>query len=101
MAGGGARSGLWRQIVADVFGLPVQRLEVGEQSALGAALLAGGGVALLDPGSTARKWAAYGPPVEPDPRCHATYQSLLALFRSAYQKHREDFRQLQNLRRGG
>jgi xylulokinase len=101
MAGGGARSQLWRQIVADVFGLPVQQLEVGEQSALGAALLAGGGVGLLDPGSTAPQWAAYGPPVEPDPRCHATYQALLALFRSVYQKHREDFRQLQDLRHGG
>ncbi|HUX77084.1 MAG TPA: xylulokinase [Anaerolineae bacterium] len=101
MAGGGARSRLWQQIVADVFGLPVQQLEMGEQSAMGAVLLAGGGVGLLDPGSTAPKWAAYGPPVEPNPRCHATYQALLALFRSAYQKHREDFRQLQNLRRGG
>jgi hypothetical protein len=55
----------------------------------------------LDPGSTTPQWAAYGPPVEPDPRCHATYQTLLALFRSAYQKHREDFRQLQDLRREG
>ena len=95
MAGGGARSQLWRQIVADVFGLPVQLLSVGEQSALGAALLAGGGIRLFDPGSTARAWATYGPPVEPDGQRHALYQSLLTLFRSAYQKHREDFRQLQ------
>ena len=96
MAGGGARSPLWRQIVADVFGLPVRRLEVGDQSALGAVLLAGGGVGLFDPGATAQAWATYGPPVEPDGRRHATYQALLVLFRSAYQKHREDFRQLQN-----
>jgi len=98
MAGGGARSPLWRQIVADVFGLPVQRLRVGEQSALGALLLAGGGIGLFDPGSTAQTWAAYGPPVEPHGQRHAFYQALLTLFRSAYQKHREDFRQLQNLR---
>ena len=98
MAGGGARSPLWRQIVADVFNLPVQRLEVDEQSAMGAILLAGGGVGLFDPGPTAQAWAAYGPPVEPDARRHAFYQELLALFRSAYQKHREDFRQLQELR---
>jgi xylulokinase len=98
MAGGGARSQLWQQIVADVFGLPVQRLRVGEQSALGAALLAGGGAGLFDPGSTAPTWVAYGPPVEPDGQRHAFYQALLALFRSAYQKHRQDFCQLQNLR---
>jgi xylulokinase len=98
MAGGGARSQLWRQIVADVFGLPVQRLEVGQQSALGAILLAGGGVGLFDPASTAQAWATVGPAVEPDTGRRATYQALLALFRSAYQKHRDDFRQLQNLR---
>jgi len=98
MAGGGARSQLWQQIVADVFGLPVRRLRVGEQSALGAVLLAGGGVGLFDPGSTAPTWAAYGPPVEPDGQRHAFYQALLTLFRSAYQKHRQDFCQLRNLR---
>jgi xylulokinase len=98
MAGGGARSQLWQQIVADVFSLPVQRLNVGEQSALGAILLAGGGVGLFDPGPTAQTWATYGPPVEPDGQHHALYQKLLTLFRSAYQKHREDFCQLQDLR---
>jgi len=97
MAGGGARSQLWQRIVADVFGLPVQQLEVGEQSALGAILLAGGGVGLFDPGSTAQMWAAYGPLVEPDGQRHALYQTLLPLFCSAYQKHREDFRQLRTL----
>jgi len=97
IAGGGARSQLWQQIVADVFALPVQRLNVGEQSALGATLLAGGGVGLFDPGSTAQTWATYGPLVEPDGGRHALYQALLALFRSAYRKHREDFRQLQDL----
>jgi xylulokinase len=39
--GGGARSQLWRQIQADVFGMPVQRTTVDEGPAYGAALLAG------------------------------------------------------------
>ena len=34
LAGGGAKSTLWRQIVADVFGMPVQPLLTSEQSAL-------------------------------------------------------------------
>jgi xylulokinase len=93
MAGGGARSQLWQQIVADVFGLPVQRLEVSEQSALGALLLAGGGVKRFEPGP-----ATYGPLIEPDRQHHVFYQALLPLFRDAYQKYRQDFRQLQNLR---
>jgi xylulokinase len=39
--GGGARSELWRQIQADVYGLPVRRTTVDEGPAYGAALLAG------------------------------------------------------------
>ena len=39
-SGGGARSLLWRQILADVFKRPVTRLETQEGSAYGAALLA-------------------------------------------------------------
>jgi xylulokinase len=39
--GGGARSQLWRQLQADVFGLPVHRTRIEEGPAFGAALLAG------------------------------------------------------------
>ena len=39
-SGGGARSLFWRQILADVFGKRVARLETQEGSAYGAALLA-------------------------------------------------------------
>ncbi|MBS1253563.1 MAG: Xylulose kinase [Anaerolineales bacterium] len=95
LAGGGAQSRLWQQIVADVFGLPVQRLEVAEQSAVGAALMAGAGIGLFELEPTAQAWAGYDDPVEPSDRRHACYQDILALFRDAYQKHREDFRQLE------
>ncbi len=82
--------------MADVFGLPVQRLTNGEQSALGAILLAGTGLGLFELNTTAQRWANYTPPVEPNDQRHIFYGALLALFRSAYQKHREDFRQLQS-----
>ncbi len=39
-SGGGARSPLWRQIMADVFGKPVVTMASQEGSALGAAILA-------------------------------------------------------------
>lgn len=44
LGGGGARSTLWRQIQADVYGRPVEVLEADEGGAFGAALLAGTGV---------------------------------------------------------
>ncbi len=43
LGGGGAKSGLWRQIQADVFGQPVEILEADEGAAYGAAILAGVG----------------------------------------------------------
>ena len=98
MAGGGARSPLWQQIIADVFGLPVQGLTIEEQSALGALLLAGAGIGLFEPGPTAQTWATYGPLIEPAQSRHEFYQEqLLPLFRGAYQKYRDDFRRLQEI----
>jgi len=44
LGGGGARSALWRQIQADVYGHEVEVLEAEEGAAYGAALLAGVGV---------------------------------------------------------
>jgi xylulokinase len=43
LGGGGARSPLWRQIQADVYGQPVELLAAEEGGAFGAALLAGVG----------------------------------------------------------
>ncbi len=88
LAGGGARSTLWQQIVADVFGVPVRRLLVTEQSALGAALLAGGCIGLLQAAATARTWARTGAPVEPDAGRHARYAAHFALFQEAYRSNR-------------
>ena len=45
-SGGGARSEVWRQIQADVFGLPLSTISVDQGPALGAALLAGVGVGI-------------------------------------------------------
>jgi xylulokinase len=44
LGGGGARSPLWQQIQADVYGMPVEVLEADEGAAYGAALLAGVGI---------------------------------------------------------
>jgi xylulokinase len=84
IAGGGARSPLWRQIVADVFGLPVVALASADQAAIGAVILAMAGVTGRDPVETAHSWAAYGPPLSPDRERHARYVELYAIFREAY-----------------
>lgn len=43
LCGGGGRSPLWRQMLADLYGCPVNTLQADEGGALGAALLAGVG----------------------------------------------------------
>lgn len=47
-SGGGAKSEVWRQIQADVFGLPLSTIVIDEGPALGAALLAGVGAGVYD-----------------------------------------------------
>jgi xylulokinase len=84
LAGGGARSPLWRQIVADVFNLPVHGLATTDQAAVGAALLAMTGTRESDPVETAQSWARYGPATEPIASRHAVYQELHEMFREAY-----------------
>ena len=84
LAGGGATSPFWRQLIADLFGRPVHPLAIGAQSALGATLLAGASVGTFDLVSTAQSWARIEAPVHPNLACHAAYQRLLPHFRQAY-----------------
>jgi xylulokinase len=94
LAGGGSRSPFWQQVVADVFGLPVQPLLTHEQSASGAALLAGAACGLLPHDALARhaaEQARTGPQVEPDRERHARYQKQLVAFQELYQRNAGHF----------
>jgi xylulokinase len=96
-AGGGARSQVWRQIQADVFGRPLQQSLASEQAGLGAALLAGVGAGIyanLDTASTSV--VRYGPVTEPVPTSQAYYDGLYTQFKSLYPHLCEDFHWLAN-----
>jgi xylulokinase len=88
MAGGGARSRLWQQITADVFNLPVKSLLAQEQSAFGAAMLAGSGVGLLNATHASREWPKYNRIIEPDVRRNRLYLELVEIYREAYRSFR-------------
>jgi xylulokinase len=81
LAGGGARSRLWRTMIADLFDLPVSPLDTAEQTVTGAAILAASDGA--DPASIARGWARCGGPVQPDTERHAAYKELFEIYREA------------------
>ena len=95
--GGGGRSRLWRQMVVDVFALPVQHLQLTEGSALGVAILAGTGAGLFEASQASQKWASYEPLIEPNLQAHARYMDILEIFHSAYRQNRLDFQRLDEL----
>ena len=101
-AGGGAESAVWRQIQADVFGLPLQQSLLTEQASVGAALLAGVGTGVYPDLATAcDQVVRYGPVTEPNPARHARYSELYARFTQLYPLLREEFHWLAAFSRRG
>jgi xylulokinase len=91
-AGGGAESGVWRQIQADVLGLPLQQSLLAEQASVGAALLAGVGAGVYpNLAEACRRVVQYGPVTQPDPARHGRYRELAARFADLYPRLRQDF----------
>jgi len=86
VVGGGGRSRAWMQIKADVTGRVVRTIEVGEATALGAALLAGvaaGTFADLDE-AVARCVTVGARPYLPDPATASTYRDAYGRYRSLF-----------------
>jgi xylulokinase len=83
--GGGARSDLWLQMQADIFGLPIRRMRVDEGPAYGAALLgavaAGAFKDVAEASSTVKTLSSI---VEPQHHASDVYEELYALYRSLY-----------------
>jgi len=85
LGGGGARSPLWRQIQADVYGHSVELVEAEEGAAYGAALLAGVGAGVwptVDAACAAAVRVASR--VDPAPAAVATLNASYSAFRRVY-----------------
>jgi xylulokinase len=95
LAGGLAQSDLMRRIIAGVLDRPIIPLEAAEQSALGAALLAGvhaGFYPTLAAACSAT--VQHGKPVAPDPAHVTRYADLYQHYRALYPKLREEMHSL-------
>lgn len=99
--GGGARSALWTQILADVFDRPLEVRAAGEVSALGAAaiaLTAIGEYASLPEAAAAL--ATTDAIVEPRPRAAAAYADLRSIYERLYSTTRDLLHDLHDLSLG-
>jgi len=82
VSGGGARSELWRQIVASVLEVPLERTAAEEGSAFGAALLAG----FQDPREAVARCVRVRDRTDPEPEWLAVYREGYEQFRTLYPK---------------
>lgn len=85
LIGGGARSKLWRQILADVYGLPILRPALlAEATSLGAAIAGGIGVGLFADYGVAHELVQVQAAEEPAPASREQYLGLYELFQRTY-----------------
>ena len=84
ISGGGARSSLWQQIVADILGKPLVNVNTPEAGAYGAALLAAVGVGTFSSVTEAcAAWVKRGATILPSENA-AQYAELYPRFRALY-----------------
>jgi xylulokinase len=97
LGGGGARSPLWRQIQADIYGMTVEIVEAEEGPAYGAALLAGVGAGVWPSVESACERAVrVAQRVAPEASRAARMKRQYAVYRQLYPALRGIFHELQN-----
>ncbi|MEF9895911.1 MAG: FGGY family carbohydrate kinase [Clostridia bacterium] len=85
LIGGGARSGLWPDMMANVFGIPTRvHMAPGEATSLGAALSAGVGVGLFDSYAQAASVVHERSRHAVNPESYEKYQRFFALYKQMY-----------------
>jgi len=85
LIGGGARSHVWQQILADVWGIPISLPDLlSEATSWGAAVAGGVGIGLYPDWSIAKTQTRISKVIEPQPKHMTRYAELYALFKQSY-----------------
>ena len=100
IVGGGARSELWRRILASILELPLLRLEVEEGSSYGAALLAGVGGGVFQDEEEVEKLVRVREKTQPVEDWVDIYRRIYPLFKELYGSLKERFRELNSILEG-
>ena len=95
VSGGGARSALWRQILADILDAELVTVNTTEGAAYGAAILAGVGASLWPDVDTAcNQLIRVTGSTAPNPAAVAAYAPVYAAYRELYPALRPTFQRL-------
>ena len=95
---GGAVSRLWRQIITDVFNVPIVLAGQRTGAPFGDAILAGVASGVFKNFSIAKQWFEGIEPMEPNEKNHTSYMEIFSLYKKLYEHLKQDFRELAYLR---
>jgi len=98
LIGGGGKSPLWRQMLADVYNLPLLQVTLtAEATALGAAIAGGVGVGLYSDYQVVSDLVPVAEAEKPNPQTRARYEALYELFKESYVALESIYEKLANL----
>ncbi len=98
IAGGGAKSSLWRQIVTDITGKKVKFLAVSEATCLGAAIVGGVGMKIYPTVEDAcHKILSLAEEHEPISDHHFVYQGLFNIYKMLYSNNKSLFEEIHQI----
>jgi xylulokinase len=91
---GGARSPLWRQIIADVTGISMNYIPGAQGAPLGDAILAGLGTGVIGDYKVIEKWISGKVPMKPNPENVKKYQHYYELYKMSIEASRPLFKEM-------
>lgn len=99
ISGGGAKSKIWSQIIADTLKQKIYPLNINETETLGVALLAGMGTGIIkDPAQVTSNMINTDEYIEPNEMNHEVYGQMSELYNSVYDNLKNNFIQLKQIR---
>ena len=91
---GGAKSALWRQIIADVFDVPVAFMAESKGAPVGNAINAGVGVGVFKSYDVVKDWVKFSNYEQPNSEAHAKYEQYYAIYDRLYGELKDEYQAL-------
>jgi len=93
ITGGGSKSKVWNQMLADALGVEIQKPLVDEGASYGAAILACSGYSKLDVRKVSKEWFKLRETTRPTPENRGAYDKVYARFKELYHVLKDTFRE--------